>query len=356
MATTFLRHSRLADARGTLVHAASCAALALALAVHPGAARTASGQTIDGVAAQVGSDIVLLSDVLAMTGAVEQRMRDAGAPNDEILRLRNNALDRLVEGKILAQMVSRLEMNATEAEIDQAIASIAADSGLTVEQLQRSVISHGLSIGDYRRKIRDEIERSKIVNTMVRQRVKVEEEDVRTLYEQRFSEQPRGGTEMHVGHILVGFGEAIGRTPEQACKMAEDGLAQLENGELDFPNLARRLSDVNAERGGDLGWIHGNEVASWMSTALAPLEPGQLSGVVQTTFGCNVLLLVDRRDFVPVSFEQAAPQLEDELFRKKMEDEYSIWVNELRAQTFVERRGVFAESARLSPIGGENFR
>ena len=316
----------------------------------------ALSQTIDGVAAQVGTDIVLLSDVLEMTGPVEQRMREAGAPDDEILRLRNNALDRLVEGKILSQMVRRLEMDATEDEIDRAIASIAADSGISVDQLQRSVASHGLTVSDYRRKIRSEIERSKIVNTMVRQRVKVEEDEVRELYEKRFADQPRGGTEMRVRHIMVGFGEPSGRTPEEACKTAEEGRSLLESGDIDFPDLARRISDANGERGGELGWIHRREIARWMASALDPLEAGSVSEVVRTPFGCNLLELVDRRDFAPIGFEQAATQLEDELFRKKMEEEYSTWVNELRAQTFVERRGVFAEASRLTPIGSDTFR
>ena len=47
------------------------------------------------------------------------------------------------------------------------IAAIASDNGLTLDQMQASITSHGLSIEEYRAKIKSEIERSKVVNAMV---------------------------------------------------------------------------------------------------------------------------------------------------------------------------------------------
>jgi len=43
------------------------------------------------------------------------------------------------------------------------------------------------------------------------------------------------------------------------------------------------------------------------------------------------------------------PELENELYQQKTQKEYVKWVDKLREQTYVERKGTFSESARLNP-------
>jgi peptidyl-prolyl cis-trans isomerase SurA len=77
------------------------------------------------------------------------------------------------------------------------------------------------------------------------------------------------------------------------------------------------------------------------------MDPGDISPVIELPFGCNLLQLVQRRSFEPVTFEQAAPALENELYEQKTEAEYTRWIDELRGQVYIERKGTFAEASRL---------
>ena len=163
----------------------------------------AAEKLVEGIAAQVGNEIVLTSEVFEMSGPVELRMRQAGAPESEVIMLRRDALERLIEGKLLSSVVERLELGADREEVDGAIDAIAEENGLTIEQLLKSVTSHGLTVDEYRQKIKGEIERGKVVNAMVRSRVEVSTEEVEALYEERFGDQPEGGEEVYVRHILV---------------------------------------------------------------------------------------------------------------------------------------------------------
>ena len=63
--------------------------------------------------------------------------------------------------------------NDCEAEIDNAIESIAQENGLSVEQLKRSVEDQGLPFEGYRQRIREEIEHTKVVSGMVGARVRM---------------------------------------------------------------------------------------------------------------------------------------------------------------------------------------
>lgn len=320
--------------------------LVLLLAFAP----SATAETlVEGIAAQVGNDIILASEVLEISAPVEERMRQAGAPAAEVALVRGQALDRLIEGRLLSSVVERLELSAGREEVDNAIAAIADGNGLTVDQLLDSIASHGLSVEEYRSKIQDEIERSKVVGAMVRSRVKVTDAEVRAAYDERFGNQRSGGEEIHLRHILVMTKEEgpTKRSAAEACAIANEGLVELDAQRTSFEMLAQQISDQNPETGGDLGWIHRDDLAAWMSTTVIDLEPGDISVVVEMPFGCNILQVVDRREFTPIDFETAAPELSNMIYQQKTEVEYTKWLDVLRGQTYIERKGVFAASNRL---------
>jgi parvulin-like peptidyl-prolyl isomerase len=91
--------------------------------------------------------------------------------------------------------------------------------------------------------------------------------------------------------------------------------------------------------------VHATNVAGWMSDAVAKLEPGQMSPVIPTRFGCNVLRLEERRRFEPLTYEQAKPRLYQELFEQQLGEEYTVFLEKLREQTYIERKGMYADAA-----------
>ncbi len=314
------------------------AAAGLPLVAGPGQAEE---KLYDGIAAQVGSGVVLISEVNQMSAPVEVRMRKAGVPEDEIDRMRADVLDRLIESRLIEDVVHRLELDASDREVDLAISTIATEAGVSVAQLEKSVTGHGLTVDEYREKIRGEIERSKVISTMVRSRVRIEPMEIEAIYYDQFGSQPSGGEEVHILHILVASVPQAPRTRAEACRLVEEGRDRILAGETDFATLANEISDANPGRGGDLGWIHSRDMAGWMAPLVRDLEPGQTSGIIENRFGCNLLQLAGRRKFEPVTFEQAKPKIEGMLMRQKMEEEYSEWVETLREQTYIEKKPGF---------------
>ena len=131
----------------TLRHPLATCLAALALAGFPSQAEE---QLVDGIAAQVGSRIVLISEVMRMAGPQEAAMRQAGVPEAEIARVRAAALEELIEARLIEELVRQAELYVSDEEVDQTIASIAEENGLTIEQLQANVVFHGMSFEEYR--------------------------------------------------------------------------------------------------------------------------------------------------------------------------------------------------------------
>jgi len=321
--------------------AAACA-LALAAGLGLGAPAGAEDVVLDGIAAQVGSDIVLVSEVNNLTGPVEAKMRAAGAPDADLAALRADALERLIERAMIRQVVRRAELEATDVEIDQAIANIAAENGLTLEQLATTVESEGLPYPIYRERIRGEIEQSKVLNGMVASKVRVEDAEVRAAYHEEFEDQPVGGQEVRLRHLLVPYGSEAPDARRGACAAAERARARIAGGES-FTVVVSEI-EQKAPGSGEIGWMHEDRLAGWMTVPVQGTAAGGVTPVVETEFGCNVLEVVQRRPYEPRSFEQVKDQVYSQLFQERMQREYLKFMDKLREQTYVERKGIFAQA------------
>jgi peptidyl-prolyl cis-trans isomerase SurA len=324
--------------------AAVLAALGIAVAVG-GASAERLG---DGIAAQVGSEIVLISDVRQAAQPTEARARAQGATDADIRQLYFGILEQMIERALIRQVVKRAEIGASDAEVDEAIAAIARENGLAPEKLRASVEAQGMPYAAYRERIRGEIEHAKVVNDVVASRVRVEESEVRELYDREIAKQPEGGEEFFLRLIVV---TPKGEAPDAraaACASVGAAKARIDAGES-FEAVAREVSEANPERGGAQGWVHDQELASWMRPAVTALEAGGVSERIEAGFGCALVQLVERRSFVPLPYEQAKERLYQHLREERMAEQYAKFVNQLREQTYIERKGPFADVEVRAP-------
>ena len=65
---------------------------------------------------------------------------------------------------------------------------------------------------------------------------------------------------------------------------------------------------------------------------------------LQPVRGAAPCQVVERRDYKPRTYEQARPQLYKELFEQRAAEQYQSFVGKLREQTYIERKGVYAEA------------
>lgn len=345
------RDSKVPDPRPRARHrvgATARMALALSLAAATMVPLSSSAEEIlvDGIAAQVGSEVVLASEIEEIARPILERMKAAGVGEEEMIQMRKDALERLIESKLIDGVVQQLELGATKSEIDAAIASIAKDTGLTLGQLAESVAGYGLTFEEYRLKIKSEIERNKVLSSMVRSKVQITDAEVQALYEKRFGDQPKGGEEVYLRHILVTFDPKSPIAHDMACRTVGEARQRISSGQSSFQEIAQQISESNPRTGGELGWIHLEDLASWMAKELLTLnQANPVSRVIDMPFGCNLLELVDRRTYQPVTLEQARPQIEQEIYAKKTDEEYGRWVATLRERTYIERMGIYAASS-----------
>ncbi len=308
-------------------------------------------EIVDGIAAQVGTDVVLVSDVTRLAGPIETQMRDAGATDADVVTMRDELLERLIDRTMISLFAKRNEIQPSDAEIDEAMSAVAAENDMTVEQLRQSVETQGMGWDAYRKRLGDEIVQQKVLGGMVRARIRVEEDEIRAYYDERFGDQPTSGDEVHLQHIAVAARDDKPAAKRAACDRVRSALGQVRSGR-DFLEVAREFSEGTP----DLGFVAMANLAPWMAEPVNQMQPGAISDVIALPVGCAVLRLVERREVQPVSYEQAAPRIQQILTEQKYETELEAFLERLRKQTYVERKGVFAGGAGADASAGAGSR
>src|SRR5262245_15384021 len=214
------------------------------MAASPVDVRAADTALIDGIAAQVDGKIVLVSEVLRSVRPQEEAMRRAGAPEEEVAKLRADALERLIESRLVEKIVEDSNAKATDEEIQRTIEGIAKENGLTIEQLYASVVFHGLTVEEYRTQIKRDFERRNLVQGMLGQRVKVEDQEVEALYNERYGKHQETGESVHVRQILRAYGGGAQRTQEVACSEVRLARDRVVSGGEPFEKVAAQVSEA----------------------------------------------------------------------------------------------------------------
>ena len=232
-------------------------------------------QPLDRIVAVVDEDVILQSELDRALLNVERQYQgrtDQLPPRDILSR---QVLERLVLQRLQVARAAQMGINVGDSEVDRAIAGIAEQNRMTMEQLGAQLARDGMSISDLRASVRDEIVSQRLRQTFAQGRVAVSEGEI----DASLSSES-GTTQYHLAHILVGIPD--GATAEQiaaAQKKVQDVKAQLDSRKIDFAAAAVRYSDSpNALEGGDLGWRSLDEVPPSFAQAITAMQPGEVIG------------------------------------------------------------------------------
>ena len=114
-----------------------------------------------------------------------------------------------------------------------------------------------------------------------------------------------------------------------------------------FADAARRYSeDGAAPQGGDLGWVGRGMLDPTFETAAFGMQPGTISGVVETRFGYHLILVEDKRPAGTKSYEEARSSIREMLMTAHAADvvqNVTRLTNELRSSS---RISVYPENIK----------
>lgn len=230
-------------------------------------------------------------------------------------------VDQLVERALIIAWAADNGIKVGEEEVNGRLEIIRADYG--ARGFASYLKSQDLTLESFTDVIRDDLVVEAAIEAAVVAKVSVSYDDVVAYYNVH-AEDFEAPAEYHIKQII---------TDDKA--KAEEALAKLEYGAT-FEEVAREMSmSPDRHMGGDVGYTTLDAVPSEVADVVAKLPPGQVSGIIETPYGFEVVKVVGVRDARRKPLPEVRTEIEDRLRTEREDEAYAAWIEQLRKKAKV---------------------
>ncbi|MEJ2157221.1 MAG: peptidylprolyl isomerase [Desulfobacteraceae bacterium] len=301
---------------------------------------SARAELVDRVLVVVNDDIILLSELEQVMATIKASYEHQGVSIAEQMQLLNEqrpkVLEKLIRDKLTDQQVARHKLTVNNEEVEATIKRIRDANNLTEAEFRHAVELDGMDFKTYRKQIKDQILRSRLLNREVKSRIVITDTDIKRYYDAH-SEQYAGSTKYDLRHILLKFssaGDALQKT--NADEKIKEIQKRLDEGEP-FDKLAQQYSDApTAASGGRLGVFGTHLLTDEIRDAVKGLQPKQYSAAVETDQGYQIFYVENIIYTGGKTLEEATPEIRDKLYAEGVDKKFKKWLEDLREQAHVQ--------------------
>lgn len=224
------------------------------------------------------------------------------------------ALDALIDEKIVNLEVKKEDIKVSDEEIDEEITKFIENAG-GEEAFNNALEQSGMTEKDFK----DDVIQYLSIRKLMEPRVEVTDEEIETYFEEN-KEAFNVEEQVEARHILV-----------EDEKTANEIVQKLEDGE-DFAELAKEYStdEGSGALGGDLGFFTRGRMVPEFEEKAFSLKVGEISEPVKSEYGYHIIEVLDKKEAKDAVFEDHVVEIREKLFEDKMQTEYVTWLEEAR--------------------------
>jgi peptidyl-prolyl cis-trans isomerase SurA len=251
---------------------------------------------LDRVVAVVNDEAVTQHEIAEQRRTVMIQMRDAkvSPPPPDVLD--RQVLERLITERALLQHARETGVRVDDTAVERTVQRIAQENKLSIDEFRKVLERENIPYARYREDIRREMTLQRLREREVDSRVSATDAEV-DQFLATSAARDGGDVEYLLSHILVSVPEQS--SPDQVAvrqQRAVTALQQVKTGG-DFAQVAASFSDAqDALTGGSLGWRSAARLPTVFVEVVRQLEKGGVSNVIRSPAGFHVVKLVDVRD------------------------------------------------------------
>jgi len=298
--------------------------------------RTNANVILDRVVAVVNQEVITWSELYkTMEADASPAVKELQKDEQRSIYKKNEAafLETLINVKLQLQEARNAGIKVSDGELQEAIEGIKKKYSMSDSAFRDSLKAEGISYEEYRKRLRDQIIISKLVNMQIRSKIVITDEDINKFAAE--NKRVLENTESYkISQILLKKQKDVESSKIE--EKAGDLLRKLEQGES-FADVARQYSeDPSSNAGGDLGFLKKSELNSDFLDVISKMKPGDISKPFWTASGLHIIKLesrTERKDKDAIR-EEARGMLTNKIFTGK----YDVWIKSLREKSFIDVR------------------
>ncbi|NQT89779.1 MAG: peptidylprolyl isomerase [Candidatus Omnitrophica bacterium] len=251
---------------------------------------------------------------------------------DKVDEARADALNRLIEEKLILQQAYASEMVIDRAEIDERIALVRSRAK-TEEEFHALLEKSGLTVFKLRKKYEEQIMMKRLISGLVNARVNITPTQIGAYYYGRPDEFQ---TPNIIRFKVLMLRPLPDRDMEQTREFAKQLIDRAKAGE-EFDMLVKQYSQgPNLDKGGDMGYMPESAIVEHIRGELADLQGSEMSDVIETESGITIVQVVDKKESGTMSFVEARDIIYNRLFQREAELTLREFVNKLKEDAYIK--------------------
>jgi len=307
-----------------------------------------AAELVDRVVAVVNGKLITLFDVNARVTDLLQRTQGVAFKPDDPrnAELQKQVLESLINDILIEQEAVRLKVTVSETELDSQIDELKKKNNLTQQELQTELLKEGMTLKEFREKLRKDNVKKRLLGYMVHRKAMVTDDEVREYYEQN-----KGSLPSQVSLLGPRVSGGIGFIMVPTKKDAEELRKKISAGGLSFADAATRYSiGPGREQGGSLGDVQLKDLAPPLRDALSAVPEGQVTEPV--LLDGKAVLLIRTKPGQPAkaapakpapsaadqSFDSVKDKIQEILYQQKVEKLFQDYISNLRSKAVIDIR------------------
>ncbi len=304
----------------------------LLLAITLSATSFVYAEVVSGIAAIVNDDIITILELNREYAIVlKEESKKGSIPPTVATKLRADLLASMIDRKLIQQKIRELNIIVTEEEVRQSIEEIKKQNKLSQEALVSALLAQGLTFDQYKAQMKEQLERLRLMSQEVKSKVNISERELREYYESNLALYNEEAS-YRARHIFFKIPKDATNSEIKKVMQKAASVSAEARSNTDFAALARKYSDDPgaAKDGGDLGLFKKGEMLPEIEKVVITMNQGEISDLVATSAGFHIIKLDEKSAARPKPFEAVKGQIDDLLYRKRSEERFNQWTEELR--------------------------
>lgn len=290
------------------------------------------GGYIDRVLLRVNGEPILQSDLDEQWEYVRPGLQ--GLPEEQLEaqeeELRKAVLAQMADNLLLMQRADEMGISASTNQIDRALSNVMQRMGLsTEEELEQALAAEGLTLGEMRDQLAEQIVQQAITYQEIQQQLFVSESQLRRYYDENIDQFTEPAQVMFQQAVFVTEEDSSANVRQQA-QQALDDL----RGGASLASIAEEYPSAQVPPSSD--WLALGDLRPEIAETVQGLPIGDYSEPVETPFGFHIVQVINRKERRVQPFEEVSQEVRQILLRQQEEEATAEYTARLRETAHIE--------------------
>lgn len=307
---------------------------------------TPRAEILEQILVKVNGEIFTKTELETRQVAALRQMgqdRNANLSDAQIRQMLNEATPQLIVGivdeMIIVQRGNELGYRMGDEQFKGILDNIKKDNKIeSDEQFQAALKEENMTLADLRKSIERQMIVSRVQQSEVLSHVSVSEEDSRAYYDSHRTEFTSQQS-ITLREILVASDASAGATvaSDNAARQKAESIRTRALAGESFEKLASDMSDAASKsNAGLIGPLNLSDLSPELRTLLESMKPGDVTEILRTPRGYQLLKLETRSTAEIVPFDKAREDIGNKLFNVKRQEEFQKYMAKMRAEAIIE--------------------